>query len=347
MKVFQTVGDFFALDIGTTAIRIVQLARSGSDWNLERYASVPVNIKVATSDAAEDQKKLAEVITTALGQSGVRTKNVVLGIPSNRMFATVIEIPEMPQQEMDSTIRYQAEQYIPMSLDEAKIDWAVLGKSQKDPTKNEVLLASVANAFSEQRLDLVESLGLNVLAVEPDSLALARSLLPAGATGGRLIIDFGDFAADIVMTLDDTPRLIRSIPTGYNSLIKAAMQNLNVQEQQAAQFIAKFGMQPDKLEGQLSRALESTMDQFCAELSKSVKFFQNKYPNVPVGAVMLSGYGATMPMFGEYVGNKLGMPAQVATPWQRVHVSSADQTTLQPISSQFAVAVGLAERTLS
>lgn len=344
MIAFGKVGDFFALDIGTTAIRIVQLARSGDVWNLVKYATVPIDMRIANSDAPEDQKKLAEVITAAIGQSGVRSRNVVIGIPSSRMFATVIELPDMPHGELASTIKYQAEQYIPMSLDEAKIDWALIGKSPKDATKNEVLLASVANSFSEQRLDLIEGLGLNVLAIEPDSLALCRSLLPAGIQDGRLIIDFGDFASDVVMTLGDGPRLIRSIPTGFQTLVKAAAQNLNIQEQQATQFILKFGLQPDKLEGQILRSLESTMDQYTAELTKSVKFFQTKYPSTPVGGILLSGYAATIPGFSAYVTEKVGIPAQSATPWQRVRVASSDQASLQPISAQLAVAVGLAQR---
>ncbi len=147
MKTFGSVGDFFALDIGSTAIRIVQLSKSGAAWNLEKYASVPVDIRISNSDANEDQRKLSEIIATAIGQSGVRTKNVVLGVPSNKMFATVIELPDMPQIELANTIKYQAEQFIPMSIDEAKVDWAVLGKSPKDPSKNEILLARVANSF--------------------------------------------------------------------------------------------------------------------------------------------------------------------------------------------------------
>ena len=338
------MGDFFALDIGTTAVRIVQLSRSGDMWSLTKYASVPVDIKIATSDAVDDQRRLAEVITTAIGQSGVRTRNVVLGIPSNRMFATVVELPVMSPAELASTIKYQAEQYIPMSIDEAKVDWAVVGKSPKDPSKNEVLIASVANSFSEQRLDLIEGLGLNVLAIEPDPLALSRSLLPAGVKNGRLLLDMGDFSSDLVMTLGDAPRLIRSIPTGFRSLTKAIAQNLNIQEQQAAQFIVKFGVDPNKLEGQIARALDTTLDQFATELVKSVKFFQTKYPTIPVENMMFSGYAATIPALSEYLSAKTSLPAQLATPWQRVRVSANDQSALQAISTQFAVVVGLAQK---
>lgn len=344
MKIFGSVGDFFALDIGTTAIRVVQLSRTGNGWNLEKYASVPVDIRISGSDSIEDQRKLTEVITTAIGQSGIRTKNVVVGAPSSRTFATVIELADMPSSEIVSTIKYQAEQYIPMSLDEAKVDWAVLGRSLKDPTKNEVLLASIANSFSEQRLDLIESMGLNVVAIEPDSVALCRSLLPAASTGGRVVLDFGDMGTDLIIALGDSPRLIRSIPTGVRSLVKAAAQNLNIQEQQGLQFILKFGLLPDKLEGQIVRALEATLSQFVSEIVKSVKFFQTKYPDMPVVEILLSGYAATVPGFDQYLSQKIGLNTKKSTPWQYVRVPQQDQAALQEVASQFAVAVGLAQK---
>lgn len=344
MKLFNSGGEFFALDIGTTSVRVVQLAQSGKDWSLQHYGVAPVDIKVASSDAPEDQRKLGEVIMTVIGQSGIKARDVVLGIPSNKMFATVVDMPEMSQAELAATIRYQAEQFIPMSLDEAKVDWALLGKSPNDATKNEVLLASVANNFSEARLDLIEGLGFNVIVIEPDSLALSRALLPAGDTGAHLIIEVGDFTSDIVMTYNDSPRLIRSVSTGMQSFIKVAAQNLNVQPQQAAQFIMKFGMQPDKLEGQVVRALESSVDQFIAEIVKSVKFFQTRYQSITLNSMILSSYGATIPGFSAYVAERVGLKAEQGNPWQRVRVSTADQTKLQPLSAQFAVAVGLAQR---
>jgi type IV pilus assembly protein PilM/plasmid segregation protein ParM len=214
-----------------------------------------------------------------------------------------------------------------------------------DQTKNEVLLASVSNAFSEARLDLVESLGMNVIAVEPESLALVRSLLQPGTPDARLIVDVGDFTTDIVMTYNDSPRLMRSIPTGMQTLIKAAVQNLNIQENQASQFILKFGLQPDKLDGQVFRALESTLEQFVTEVSKSVKFFETRYPSITIGAMIVSGYGVTVPAFAQYMASKVGIGAQLGNPWQRVNVSAADQSKLQPMAAQFAVAIGLAQRT--
>jgi len=344
MALLKGGGDFFALDIGTNAVRVVQLSQSGGGWSLQHFGYAPVDEKTTAGSSPENLRKLGEVIMTAVGQSGIRTKNVVIGLPSSKTFTTVIEVPTMPEAELKSTIKYQADQYIPMAAADAKVDWVSLGQSLHDPKQLEVLLASTANAYAEERLEFIESLGLNVIGAEPDPLAMVRSLLPAGTTDARLIIDMGEQSTDLAITFNDAPRLVRTIPTGVKSLVKAAVQNLNVQEDQARQFILKFGLAPDRLEGQVYRAIESTLDNFASELTKSIKFFQTRYPNTPVGGIMLSGYAAVVPQFGEYIASKVGIPATLANPWQSVHVSQADQQQLMPIASEFATAIGLAQR---
>lgn len=339
------MGDFFALDIGTNAVRVVQLSSAGADaWNLTHFGYAPLDERIASSSSPEARRKLGEVIMTAVGQSGIKTKNVVLGLPSNKTFTTVIEMPVMPENELRNTIKYQVDQYIPMATNEAKVDWALLGTSLHDPKMQEVLIASTANTYAEERLEFVESLGLNVIAAEPDPLAMIRSLLPAGVPDARLIIDVGEQSTDLAITFGDAPRLVRTIPTGIRSLIKAAVQNLNVQEDQARQFILKFGLAPDRLEGQVYRAIESTLDGFAVELTKSIKFFQTRYPNTPVGGIMLSGFGAVVPGFAEYVSSRTGIQAAMANPWQKVRVSQTDQQQLAPVAAEFATAIGLAQR---
>jgi len=339
------VGDFFALDIGTNAVRVVQLSSAGSDgWSLSHFGYAPLDEKIATSSSPEAQRKLGEVIMTAVGQSGIKTKNVVIGLPSNKTFTTVIEMPVMPENELRNTIKYQVDQYIPMAVNEAKVDWALLGTSLHDAKMQEVLIASTSNTYAEERLEFVESLGLNVIAAEPDPLAMIRSLLSSGIPDARLIIDVGEQSTDLAITFGDSPRLVRTIPTGIKSLVKAAVQNLNVQEDQARQFILKFGLAPDRLEGQVYRAIESTLDGFAVELTKSIKFFQTRYPNTPVGGIMLSGYGAVVPGFAEYVSSRTGIQATMANPWQKVRVSQTDQQQLSSVAAEFATVIGLAQR---
>lgn len=345
MALTKGVGDFFALDIGTNAVRVVQLSSTGPDsWSLSHFGYTPLDEKTSSSNSPESLRRLGEVIMTAIGQSGIRTKSVVIGLPSAKTFTTVIEVPIMPEAELKSTMKYQMDQYIPMASNEAKVDWALLGTSLHDPKQQEVLLASTAKAYAEERLEFIESLGLDVIAAEPDPLAMVRSLLPADVPDARLIIDVGEQSTDLAITFGGSPRLVRTIPMGVQSLIKAAVQNLNVQEDQARQFILKFGLAPDRLEGQVYRAIESTLENFATELIKSIKFFQTRYPNTPVGGILLSGFGAVVPQFGNYVSAKTGIQSGMANPWQKIQVSQSDQQQLITIAAEFATVIGLAQR---
>jgi type IV pilus assembly protein PilM len=345
MNLLKGAGDFFALDIGTNAVRVVQLASAGKDsWSLMHYGYAPVDSKITAADSPESKQRLGEVIMTAIGQSGIKTRDVVIGLPSQKTFTTVIDVPTMTEAELKGTIKYQIDQYIPMPMNDAKVDWKLLGQSLHDPKQQEVLLTSTAVSYAEDQLEFIEGLGMNVIAIEPDPIAMIRSLLPLGVTDARLIIDMGEQASDIALTFGDTPRLVRTVPMGLMALIKAVVQNLNVQEEQARQFILKFGLAPDRLEGQVYRAIESTLENFVTELTKSIKFFQTRYPSTPVGGILLSGFAVTVPRFGEYVSAKTGVQTQAANPWQRVKVSQSDQQQLLPIINEFATVVGLAQR---
>lgn len=344
MNIFKGMGEFFALDIGTNAIRVVQLRGSGNSWTLEHYGYAPIDSKLTGSDSEEGRRKVAEVIMTAVGQSGIKTKNVVIGLPSSKTFTTVIDVPMASESELRSTMKYQIDQYIPMSVDEAKVDWALLGASLRAQNQQEVLLSSVAKNYSEERLELIESLGLNVIAAEPDPIAMVRALTATGATGATVQLDMGETSTDIAIVYGDAPRLIRTIPTGVSSLVKATVSNLNVQEDQARQFILKFGLAPDRLEGQVLRALEATLDNFAAEVTKSIKFFETRYPSVVIDGALIAGFAAAIPQFDSYLAGKVGKQVHIANPWQGVQMSEADQKQLGPVATEFATVIGLAKR---
>jgi len=345
MKLLEGVGDFFALDIGTSTIRVVQL--SGSErggWTLLGYGYATVDPAVIQSGSEEGRRKLAEVISTVVGQSGIRSKSVAIGLPSNKTFTTIVEVPNQSKDDIKKTIKYQLDQYIPMAVDEAKVDWAILGVSPRDNTKQEVLVASTAIAYAEERLEMIESIGLDIIAAEPETIAMARSLTPADVNDARLIIDFGEASTDLVIVSDRMPRLVRSIPGGLQSLVKTASQALNIKEEQARQFILKFGLAQDKLEGQVFHALEQPLNSFASELVKSDKFFQTRYPGVNVGGIILSGFASIIPLMSEYIEAKTSISTIKGNPWQRVSVPRGFQDKLAVVASEFAVAVGLAER---
>ncbi len=344
MSLITGVSDFFGLDLGTTAVRLVQLHGNGTSRQLVKYAHTPVDTKIAVSDSNADQQKLAQVVKDLISQSHIATRNVAVGIPSARVFTTVVDIDRLSPGELAKSIRFQADSLIPTPLAESKIDWAVIGDSPKDKTKVEVLLTSVSNEFVEKRLDMLESIGLNVIAFEPDNLALARAMVAPGTTTPQMVIDVGHKSTDLVVTLNDAPRLTRSIPTGTEAVIRAAMQNLNIEEKQAEQFVFKFGLSKDKLEGQVYQAIISTVDLLVTEIEKSIKFFQTRYPANKLDRIIVTGGASTLPEFPSYIANKFGVSVEIGNAWRNTSFPADRQNELMAISNNFGVAVGLAER---
>lgn len=342
-SVFAVSGDFFGLDIGSTAVRLVQLRGSGAHKSLVKYAYVPIDAKLSQSDSKADQQKLAQVIEQLIKQAGVNTNNVAVGIPSSKVFTTVADIERLPSGDLAKAIPLQADALIPTPVAESKIDWALLGDSPADATKQEVLLSSVPNKFVEERLDLLESIGLNVIAFEPDNLAMARALAVPDATP-QLLLDVGHRSTDLVVVMNGAPRLTRSIPTGVEAIVRSAIQNLNVDDKQAEQFVFKFGLSKDKLEGQVYQAITGTVDLLVTEVEKSIKFFQTRYKTAKIDRIVVTGGASVIPEFPLYLANKFNLNVEIGNSWRNVSFSKDRQNELLQISNQFGIAVGLAER---
>ncbi len=345
MSLLHGVGDFFALDIGTNSIRMIQLSGNvEKGWTLDKFAYVPVDQKITKDDSETGKRKLGEIILGAREQAGIKTKNIAIGLPARKTYTAIIEVPNAPQRELTQTVKYEADQYVPMSVDEAKIDFAVLGISPNDAKKAEILLSSTDNAYAESIMESVEQLGLNVIAQEPEPIAMVRALAPVGVQDARMIIDLGETSTDLVVMYQGSPRLVRSIPGGLLSFVRTVENSLKVRDDQARQFILKFGLAQDKLEGKVFEALKSTLEGFAMEMTKSVRFFQNRYVGAQVGGIVLSGFSGIIPFMAEYIEMQTGVATTQGNPWQYVKVTPAQQQMLLPVASEFAVAIGLAER---
>lgn len=344
MSIISGVSEFFGLDVGTTAARVVQLKGSGPVKSLFRYASIPVESKISLSDSSRDQQKLAQTVKELLNGANLSTNNVSVGIPSQRVFTTLVDMDRLDPKELSKSIKYQADSIIPTPLSESKIDWALLGDSPKDKTKVEVLLSSVTNSFVEQRLDMLESIGLNVISFEPDNLALARAMVAPDATLPQMVVDLGHNSTDLVIVMNGAPRLTRSIATGSSTIIKAAMQNLNIDEKQAEQFVFKFGMAQDKLEGQIYNAIKGAVENLMTDIEKSIKFFQARYVDSKIDRIVVTGAATSLPQLPLYIANKFGISVEIGNAWRNITFPASKQNELLNISGQFGVAAGLAER---
>lgn len=344
MSLLSGVTDFFGLDIGGNAIRVVQLKGAGPVKALAKYGYVTIDSKLSQSDAKADQQKLGQIVRDLVSEARITTRNVAVGIPSQKVFTTVVDIDRLAPHELAKTLRLQADSLIPTPLAESKLDWALLGDSPTDKTKVELLLSSVPNSFVEGRLDMLETIGLNVIAFEPDNLALTRALFAPDVASPQMVVDISEKNTDMVIVMNGAPRLTRSVPTGSEALVHTAMQNLNVDEKQAEQFVFKFGISKDKLEGQIYQAIIGTVDTIMSEIDKSMKFFVTRYGDVKIDRIVVTGGASALPEFPLYVANKFGMSVEIGNAWRNVSFSQDRQNELSAVSNRFGVAAGLAER---
>ena len=345
MNLLHGVGDFFSLDIGTNAMRIVQLSGGHQrGWSLQHFAYVPVDERIILDSSDLGRKRLGEAIVGAVNQAGIKTKNVALGLPASKTFTSVVETDTLPEKELRKSFRYELDKYIPMAANEAKTDYVLLGLSPNNPAKTEVLISSVSKEFAESTMEMIEKTGLNIIAMEPEPLAMARALANPGSTDANMVVDFGEKSTDIVIIYKDQPRLVRSIPGGFQVLVRTVATGLNIREDQARQSVLKFGLDQNQVGGQIFRALSGHLENFASELAKSVRFFQTKYVGGKVGGIILSGYANTVPLFAEFIETRTNISTMKGNPWQFVRASSAQQQSLAPVASEFAVAIGLSER---
>ena len=343
MSIVSGLSDFFGLDIGSTGLRIVQLKGTGSTKSIYTYGQTELDLRTATSDAPEDRSKLGDAIKKFIAEVGVSSNNVAVGLPTNRVFTTVVDMQRMTGEELGGSIKYQANSIIPTPIDQSKLDWAIIGDSPKDNTKVEVILSSVSNAYIEKRLDMLEGIGLNVVAFEPDAFALARSMINSADQAAQLVLDLGSSATDLIICYKNVPRLTRSIPTGTAVLVRSTASHLNTDEKQAAQFMFKFGMAQDKLEGKVHAALIETVDGLVSEVEKSVKFFKERY-SIPIEKIIVSGAASIIPELPVYIANHLGTSVEIGNAWTNVTYPANQQNELMAVANRYSVAAGLAER---
>lgn len=342
MGMFVKDTEFFGLDIGSTAIRLVQLRRGGAHPALVAYGALPVPTNLTTSDSKMDQDKISDMVKQLVRENRVSLKNVVVGLPAGKVFATVITTPKLDNAQLAKAIRYQAEQYIPMALNQVKLDWAVVDQS-KDGKTLEVLLVASQVSVVDKYMQILEKAGLEPLALEANATAVARSLIPPSNLA-VVLVDFGALESDISIVWNNSPRLIRSVSVGGLTFVRSVAQNLGLDEVQATQFTYKFGLTQSKLEGQVFKAIKPTLENLVSEVDKSAKFFTGRYPDVKLEKLVVTGSTSSLPELGPFLANSTGLPVEFGNAWVNVSYPSGLQEKLMSLSSEYAAAVGLAGR---
>jgi type IV pilus assembly protein PilM len=333
--------EHFGLDIGANEIRLVQLSGGPAKFTLEAFGVAAIPPGLSQSDSKLDLQKTAKIINDLMKSSQVDTRNVVSAIPGTSVFNAVVKMPPMSQAELAKAIKYQAEQNIPLKLEEVKYDWQVI---KQDPQTKEltVMIIAAAKGKVQQMMELFQYADLNVLALETATVAIARSLsVPEDPL--VLVLDIGSTTTEIAVVENGILGQTRSFPLAGFAMTRAISQNLGLEVDQAEQFKQKFGLSQDKLEGQVYKVIEPILKNILDEAVRSSKFYQEQFGKT-IGRVVLTGGTSRLPMVAEYIKAYMGVEVVFGNPWGNVSFQSSFNDKLNEISPEFATAVGLAMR---
>jgi type IV pilus assembly protein PilM len=321
MGIFTTETDYFGLDIGETALRLVQLKKGGAKPVLVTLGDVEVPSNLLETDSAAAHDKLTELIVQLVKD---------------------ITTPKLNDAELAKAIKYQADQYVPMAIDQVKLDWTVLGPG-KTENELEILLVACPNTVADKYLNIITKAGLEVSALEVNATALYRAVVPP-TSPPVIVLDAGSTSTDLSIVYQGTPRLIRSIPVGGATFRKSVSTALGLDDVQADQFVKKFGLTQTKLEGQVYKAVKPNVDILVEEIGKSIKFFTTRYTDVKVEKIVLTGGAANMLELPAYIANATRLPVELANPWINISYPANMHDRLLGLSHSYGVAAGLAER---
>lgn len=334
--------DFFGLDIGSHILKIAQVAKEGQRARLVAFGSAPAPAKGLLSEAESDLTALAEAIKKLHQEVGIGVKNVATALPEDKVFTTVITLPKLSEKELMSAVKWEAEQYVPLPLEEVSLDHQIVGQiKEKGTEKIEVFLVAAPKKLIEKTLRVLKAADLKPVALETEILALARGLVPPDSQT-TLLVDLGAKATDLAIVAKGQVVFTRSIPTGGEALTRAIAIALNLDPSQAEAYKKAYGADPKRLEGKVREAIGPVIEAIVKEMEKAVSFYQTSKQQL-IKQAILAGGTAALPEVISLLAEKLGLEIQVADPFARLE---KDKEVLAKLpsgaASLYATAIGLA-----
>jgi type IV pilus assembly protein PilM len=330
------------LDIGSKTIKIVELSKEGSKWLLR--ASGVIGYKGIAPEHIKEEKDiavLAEAIKKLHKEAKISSKDLAISLPEPQVFTRKVKFPLLTDSEIASAVKWEAEQYIPIPIEEAVIQHQVLERREEaSPPFTSVLLVAAPKSLVETYVKIVQSAGLSIVSIETDLIALVRALAPPDQT--VLIIDFGARSTDIAIAKNGQLSFSRSIPTAGEAFTRAVSRVLGIEQKQAEEYKRTYGMSGSQLEGKIKSALDPVFRMVADEIRKAVHFYQaDDKGNVPKSAI-LAGGTAGMPETVSALTKFLGIEVIIGNPFYKVKVDPKVYKTLVGYTPLYSIAVGLA-----
>lgn len=276
------MSDFFCLDLGETQIRIGQFRPKGTTFEATNLALLEMDPLFYRTDSEQIIQKTASSISKTLDQMKIKTKAVRTIIPDSVSYNRFLEMPKLNEKELVSAIRYQADQFIPMPIDDVNLDLEVVHENPQT-NKTLVLLSASPKTTIEKVKNVLEYSGLLPESIEPETSALARFLSEINKMEGTktsqpqqakgfILINL-NLSSTSIYYFDQTLGLMthsNNFNTGYSLFLKEIQVNLNVDAKKATDLLKSFGLAQSS-SYHLENILTASLRDFLSKIDRSVK----------------------------------------------------------------------------
>lgn len=330
------------IDIGSRTIKVVELAKESGKWKLISSGVVAHNL-VAPEYTRDDKELglLSETLKKLLKEARVSSREVALALPEPQVFTRTIKFPGLTDQEIASAVKWEAEQYIPIPVQEAVIQHQILGRSEAGSRSEvRVLLIAAPKVVVEKYTKVAQNAGLNTVLVETQLLAMVAALAPD--TGTAILVDFGAKSTNIAISKDSQLVFARSIPTAGEALTRAVAQSLGMAYEQAEEYKKTYGLSTQQLEGKIKIAINPVLQLVIDEIKKAMHFYEAEEQGEKPASIVISGGSAGMPEIIPLITQSLGLEVVLANPFLKVSLDPKVARVLTPFAPLYSVAVGLA-----
>ncbi len=351
------------LDIGSTTIKLAQIAKTSSGLKLIKLAIQQTPSLAIKDGTIVDPGAIAQEIKDMVKKHNVLAKQVVSAVSGQPIVIRTITMPAMTQKELDNSIRYEAERYIPYSVAEANISGHILRKQLPGDDKNmEVLLMAAPKEMINNHQETINQSGLQVEAIELEPVALPRIM---GLTIGQeelkqtiALINIGAGSTSITIVKEGILRNSRTIAIGGNSFTKAIAQGMNLSFEDAEKLKKEKGairiekdatpVAPTVM--RLFNTVLPTLTELVTEIQRSFDFYRSRYRGESVDLIYLSGGSAKFKNLDRYLGGELGVHVELLRPFQKLSDTKVPGFTAEEaeeVEQASAVVLGLACRHLN
>lgn len=376
------------IDVGTSSIKVVQLSKERNRVKLDTYGQLETyayaerfNDAIQTSSLKMLDSQVADLIKQLLRESKAVSRDVTMSIPIFSSFSTVIEIPPIPEKELERAIPFEARQYVPIPLAEVVLDWTIMKakeepkvekpKEKKDEEKKaeeakaeekkaaekkeeeergreitaprlQILLTAVPKEVINKYNRIAKLAGLNLRGLEVETAASVRSIL-GNDKSTVLLMDFGARSTNINVIYNGYPVMSHSIDTAGFDLTKILSQGMGVSLRRAEDLKKERGLKADLAEAEMISIMTPLVDKIFTETERIVNIYVRR-TGKRLDRVVILGGGALLPGIEEYASLRLGLPAVTGNSFARVIYPPILEPIIKEIGPMFSVAVGLGMR---